>query len=210
MKVAELRAELSRRGADTKGTKPVLQTRLRSLMAKDKKDESPEPEVVDAAAVEPVEEPEETPANQEEAPEEDEKEVRKVTFHHGPCVYICEHVRISDSTRCSCYWSPPLYVASAAAPTAKEPLPRRRRRSCSVRSVAKTFTCARRAGIILLPLVQSYQSLITNNSRRKRSRRSQSRRSQSRRSQSRRSRSRRNQSRRSQCRRNHCRRKTPR
>ena len=78
LKVAELRTELSNRGLDTKGTKPVLLARLREAMASDaspdnnaeaeeagqeevaeaqeEKEASPEPEVVEAKAVEAVEE----------------------------------------------------------------------------------------------------------------------------------------------------------
>ncbi len=72
MKVAELRAELSKRGADTKGTKPVLLARLKDLV----KQEEAAPA---AAAPEAVEEAapvmEEAPASEPEPEPSPEAEV---------------------------------------------------------------------------------------------------------------------------------------
>lgn len=62
LKVAELKAELTSRGLDVKGTKAVLAARLREAMdaAGESSGASPEPQVVGAAAVEAVETNDET------------------------------------------------------------------------------------------------------------------------------------------------------
>ena len=86
MKVAELRAELSNRGADTKGTKPVLLARLKEIVAREQQQEeaevaapeqvedSPEAQVVEAEAVEAVEEEAEAEQTEEKMEEEEEEE----------------------------------------------------------------------------------------------------------------------------------------
>ena len=67
LKVAELRAELSKRGLDTKGTKPILVSRLKEFMANEAAAPEPEPEPE-------VEEPKEEEPMEEEAAEAAEPE----------------------------------------------------------------------------------------------------------------------------------------